>query len=162
MVPCASGSVCPNLDLQILAVRPTTSLKNVILHMPVSRHVTIRHHKNPVTQYVRTKSMQRLQSLSEPSVSASSQTRSADPVRERKGLRDSSSHNTRQVLIASRLLKVNVVLTFQSLDLIAFCETRAVSACNRGHLLSSRLHAELTSPEQRPFSRERQCFCSRT
>lgn len=53
----------------------------------------------------------------------------------RKGLRDSSSHNTRQVLIASRLLKVNVILTFQSLSLIAFFKSLTVTAGIRGDFL---------------------------
>lgn len=54
---------------------------------------------------------------------------------QKEGLRDSSSHNTRQVLIASRLLKVNVILTFQSLSLIAFSKTLTANTCIWGHFL---------------------------
>lgn len=54
---------------------------------------------------------------------------------QKEGLRDSSSHNTRQVLIASRLLKVNVILTFQSLSLIAFSKTLTANTRIWGHFL---------------------------
>lgn len=40
---------------------------------------------------------------------------------------DSSSHNACQALIASRLLKVNALLTFQSICLIAFFKTLTLS-----------------------------------
>lgn len=60
---------------------------------------------------------------------------------EEEGLRDSSSHNTHQVLIASRLLKVNVILTFQSLSLIAFCRNLTVTVAVGPHFLLLRLHA---------------------
>lgn len=65
------------------------------------------------------------------------------------GLRDPSSHNTRQLLVASRLLKVNVILTFQSLGLIASF-TLTVTACIRGKdLLWTFSVFRFTAPERR-------------
>lgn len=68
---------------------------------------------------------------------------------QKEGLRDSSSHNTRQVLIASRLLKVNVILTFQSLSLIAFSKTLTANTCIWGHFLLDFWTANLMLSKQR-------------
>ena len=85
------------------------------------------------------------------------------PCEEEEGSRGYSFHNTRQVLIAARLLKVNVILTFQSLSLIAFSETLTASACNRGtdpRTPVFRLHAKAHAARAKVTLGVCECFCS--